>query len=81
MWRVTAKLLWAFTFEELPGNPLDANAYTSSNLVRPLDYQVKITPRSEKHRQIIQSELEGALEFLAQYDCQFDIDQEKKRGE
>ncbi|KIW33913.1 uncharacterized protein PV07_00727 [Cladophialophora immunda] len=68
MWRVTAKLLWAFEFEELPDKPLDVNAYTSSNLVRPLEYEVKVTPRSEQHRDVIRRELNGALEFLSQYD-------------
>lgn len=68
MWRVTAKLLWAFDFEELPDHPLDINAYTSSNLVRPLEYQVKVTPRSPKHLAIIERELAGALDFLKQYD-------------
>lgn len=78
MWRVTAKLLWAFTFEELPDQPLDVDAYTSANLVRPVEFQVKIAPRSEKHRQVIRRELDGALEFLTQYDCQYDTDQAAK---
>jgi hypothetical protein len=68
MWRVTAKLLWAFTFEELPDQPLDVNAYTSANLVRPLDYKVKVTPRSQQHLDVIRNELKGALEFLSRYD-------------
>ncbi|KAK5721160.1 hypothetical protein LTR17_014801 [Elasticomyces elasticus] len=68
MWRVTAKLLWAFDLQELPDEPLDVNAYTSSNLVRPLAYKVKVTPRSEAHMQVLQGELQGALDFLAQYD-------------
>jgi len=68
MWRVTAKLLWAFEFEELPDHPLDVNAYTSSNLVRPLEYKVKVTPRSPEHLAVIKRELTGALEFLSQYD-------------
>ncbi|EXJ93256.1 hypothetical protein A1O3_01813 [Capronia epimyces CBS 606.96] len=68
MWRVTAKLLWAFEFEELPGRPIDVNAYTSSNLVRPLEYEVKVTPRSKQHEEVIKRELTGALDFLSQYD-------------
>ena len=68
MWRVTAKLLWAFDFEEIPDQPLDVNAYTSSNLVRPLEYQVKVSLRSEAHGEVIKKELKGALEFLSQYD-------------
>lgn len=68
MWRVTAKLLWAFDLQELLDQPLDVNAYTSSNLVRPLAYKVRVTPRSEAHMRVLQSELRGALEFLTQYD-------------
>lgn len=68
MWRVTAKLLWAFEFEELPDRPLDVNAYTSSNLVRPIEYEVKVKPRSRQHEVVIQRELLGAQEFLAQFD-------------
>lgn len=67
MWRITAKLLWAFEFSELPDHPLDVNAYTSANLVRPLEYKVKVTPRSAEHLAVIKRELTGALEFLAQY--------------
>lgn len=68
MWRVTAKLLWAFEFEELPDRPLDVNAYTSSNLVRPVEYEVAVKPRSKRHQEVIQRELTGALEFLSQYE-------------
>jgi hypothetical protein len=68
MWRVTAKLLWAFEFEELPDKPIDVNAYTSSNLVRPLEYEVKVKPRSQEHENVIRRELTQALEFLSQYD-------------
>lgn len=68
MWRVTAKLLWAFEFEELPDKPLDVNAYTSSNLVRPLEFEVKVNPRSQKHQDVIKREVTGALDFLSQYD-------------
>jgi hypothetical protein len=68
MWRVAAKLLWAFEFSELPDHPLDVNAYTSSNLVRPMEYKVKVKPRSERHLAVIKRELKGALDFLAQYD-------------
>lgn len=68
MWRVTAKLQWAFELSELPDRPLDVNAYTSSNLVRPMEYEVKVTPRSKRHEEVIRNELKGALEFLAQYE-------------
>jgi hypothetical protein len=68
MWRVTAKLLWAFEFEEIDDKPLDINAFTSSNLMRPLPYQVKVHVRSDRHHEVLRQEVKGALDFLAQYD-------------
>lgn len=68
MWRVTAKLLWAFEFQEVKEKPLDINAYTSSNLIRPLPYEVKVNIRSEDHLKVLRQELNGALSFLAQYE-------------
>ena len=74
MWRITAKLLWAFEFSEpidpVTGKvqPLDPDAYTSANLVCPLPFKVNIKPRSPAHIEVIKRELEGAMEFLAQYD-------------
>lgn len=73
MWRITAKLLWAFEFAEpldpVTGKvqPLDPDAYTSANLVCPLPFKVRITPRSQAHVDIIKRELAGAEDFLAQY--------------
>ncbi|KAF4334393.1 oxidoreductase [Fusarium beomiforme] len=74
MWRITAKLLWAFEFAE-PLDPvtkevqhLDPNAYTSANLVCPLPFKVRVTPRSQAHVEVIKRELVGAEEFLSQYD-------------
>jgi cytochrome P450 len=68
MWRITAKLLWAFEFSEKPDAPLDVNAYNSANLVRPLEYSVNVQPRSPAHLAVIKRELSGAMEFLKQYD-------------
>ncbi|KEF51663.1 uncharacterized protein A1O9_12298 [Exophiala aquamarina CBS 119918] len=68
MWRVTAKLLWAFEFEEIKDKPLDVNAFTSSNLMRPLPYQVTVKIRSERHHEVLRQEIKGSLEFLAQYE-------------
>jgi cytochrome P450 len=73
MWRITAKLLWAFEIEEpidpATGKvkPLDTNAYTSANLVCPLPFDVRIKLRSPKHGEAIKRELASAEEFLSQY--------------
>jgi hypothetical protein len=74
MWRITAKLLWAFEFSEpidpVTGKvqPLDENAYTSSNLVCPLPYRVSIKPRSDEHLAVIRRDLGAALDFLKPYE-------------
>ncbi|RHZ50537.1 hypothetical protein CDV55_103176 [Aspergillus turcosus] len=73
MWRITAKLLWAFEFEEPIDpetgkvKPLDPNAYTSANLVCPLPFEVRIKLRSPEHGEVIKRELANAEEFLSQY--------------
>jgi len=68
MWRIAAKLIWAFDLRELPDKPLDVNGYTSSILVSPLPFQVDVKPRSEAHMETIKRELVEALNFLEQYE-------------
>ncbi|KAK5451326.1 hypothetical protein LTS15_008090 [Exophiala xenobiotica] len=70
MWRVTAKLLWAFEFAE-PLDPktgkvisLDPDAYNRGILQAPLPYDVRVTPRSPRHVQTIEREIAAAKEFL-----------------
>ncbi|KAM5354648.1 hypothetical protein ACJ41O_001295 [Fusarium nematophilum] len=67
MWRVAAKLIWAFDIEELPGQKLDKDAYTSAVLASPMPFQVKVTPRSDAHMATVKKELVGAMEFLQQF--------------
>lgn len=70
MWRIAAKLLWAYEFSEPvdPGTgktiPLDVNAYNPGILQAPLPFKVSIKPRSEEHVATIRSELSGSLGFL-----------------
>ena len=70
MWRIAAKLLWAYEFAEpldpTTGQtiPLDTNAYNAGILQAPLPYKVQIKPRSEQHMATIRRELSGALDFL-----------------
>ncbi|KAF2501617.1 cytochrome P450 [Lophium mytilinum] len=74
MWRIAAKLLWAFEFSE-PVDPvtrkvshLDPDAYNPGILQAPLPFKVGIKVRSEKHVEIIRKEQDEALDFLKQYD-------------
>lgn len=74
LWRTVAKLMWAFDILEpldpATGKtiPIDENAFSSSILVAPLPFKVRIVPRSEKVLQSIRREKEGALDFLRQFD-------------
>jgi Cytochrome P450 len=74
MWRIAAKLLWAFEFAEPVDaatgkvRHLDPLAYNPGILQAPLPFEVQIKPRSAEHVKIIKSELSAALEFLRQYD-------------
>ncbi|EXJ83042.1 hypothetical protein A1O3_06859 [Capronia epimyces CBS 606.96] len=73
MWRIAAKLLWAFEFSQAidPQTqqpiPIDTHAYTPGTAQFPLPFQVQIKPRSQEHIQRIISEKNNALDFLTLY--------------
>jgi len=74
MWRITAKLLWAFDISEpvdpVTGKviPLDVDAYNSAVLLCPLPFKVKVVPRSKEHLACVERELEAAQKFMSQWD-------------
>jgi len=74
MWRIAAKLLWAFEFSEYVDpktgvvSSLDPQAYNPGILQAPLPFKITIKPRSEQHVARIKQEMEDALDFLKQYD-------------
>jgi cytochrome P450 len=68
-WRIVAKLLWAFEFEEPVGEDgkkvvLDEESYAKGLLHSPLPFKCVIRPRSEKHIEVIRREAKKALEEL-----------------
>ncbi|KAK5189962.1 hypothetical protein LTR47_005961 [Exophiala xenobiotica] len=73
MWRIAAKLLWAFEFSEYIDpetgvkTTLDPDAYNPGILQAPLPFKVAIKPRSQKHIERINQEMSDALDFLKQY--------------
>ena len=73
MWRIAAKLLWAFEFSEYVDPQtgvkvqLDAQAYNPGILQAPLPFKIAIKPRSEKHIERINQEMSEAQDFLKQY--------------
>ncbi|KAK1674584.1 putative cytochrome P450 oxidoreductase [Colletotrichum godetiae] len=74
MWRIASKLLWAFEFADpvdpVTGKamPLDPHAYNPGILQAPLEFDVRITPRSQHHVETILREFKEAEVLLAQYD-------------
>lgn len=74
MWRIVAKLMWAFNLHEPIDEdtgktvPLDENAYTSCILVSPLPFKVLVEPRSQEVLQSVKRAKAEALDFLSQYD-------------
>jgi cytochrome P450 len=74
MWRIAAKLLWAYEFSE-PVDPrtgkvipLDPEAYNPGILQAPLPFKVRIKVRSAAHRAVIEREHAQALDFMSQFD-------------
>jgi hypothetical protein len=74
MWRIAAKLLWAYEFSEpvdpVTGKtvPLDTHAYNAGILQAPLPFNVQIKPRSEQHIATIRKDLISSLDFLKSWD-------------
>jgi len=74
MWRIVAKLLWAFEISEPvdPATgmvlPLDVNAFNSAILTCPLPFKVQVKPRSQQHLECITRELSQAQQFMSQWE-------------
>lgn len=74
MWRIAAKLLWAFEFSEPVDpetgavRPIDDEDYYAGILQAPNPFKVVIKPRSAEHVRVIKAEMADALGFLEQFD-------------
>jgi len=63
LWLAMAKLLWAFSFEEKAGKPVDVDvrtAYSEGFLCCAKPFEAKIQPRSERRRVTIMREFDTA---------------------
>ena len=72
-WRILAKILWGFTIEHAVDDngeqiTLDHDGYSDAMISDPLPFIVKITPRSEKHADIIKRNYENVKEFLKKWE-------------
>jgi hypothetical protein len=74
MWRIMAKLLWAFNLKEsmdpVTGKvvPHDENANNSCILVCSLPFKLRVKPRSEAVLQTVKPEKAEVLAFMSQDD-------------
>jgi hypothetical protein len=74
LWRVTARLLWAYEFSEPVDKstgetiPLDDQAYSPGFAAAPLPFEVGVKVRSRAHLQTIEEELAAAQALLRPFD-------------
>lgn len=62
-----AKLLWAYDVKPIPGRRYDTFDYTEGFNIRPKPFECIISVRSEKHRQVLEQDVEGASAFLEKF--------------
>lgn len=62
-----AKLLWAYDIMPIEGRKYDIFAYTDGFNVRPQKFECVVRVRSEKHRQVLESEEKDAEGWLAKF--------------
>lgn len=62
-----AKLLWAYDIQPISGRNYDTFDYTEGFNIRPKPFECVIRVRSEKHRQVLERESEGARAFLEKF--------------
>lgn len=73
-WRMIARLLWGFTIEpgvdEKTGETMkiDPDDYEEGLVSNPRPYSLKITPRSEKHAELIRTEFESVQDYLKEWE-------------
>jgi hypothetical protein len=72
-WRFVARILWAFNIEPaIDGKTgekieLRTDAYTDGFIRQPLPFTLKITPRSEKHAEVIRTDFKAVKGFLRKW--------------
>jgi hypothetical protein len=73
-WRFVARILWAFNIEPaIDGKTREkmeirTDAYTDGFIRQPLPFKLRITPRSEKHAEVIKRDFKGVEGFLRKWE-------------
>lgn len=60
-------LLWAYDIEPIPGRDYDIFDYTEGFNIRPKPFDCRIKVRTNRHRQVLEKDIEAANEFLAKF--------------
>lgn len=48
IWLAISRMLWAFSMEEIPGEPIDLKEYDGLSGRSPVPFRIKMVPRHEK---------------------------------
>lgn len=64
LWMALSRLLWAFRFEGVPGEPISLDEYEGLSGRTPLLFRVMLHPRHENVRDIIMEKDEVSLTVL-----------------
>lgn len=54
VWLAISRMLWAFTMEQIPGEPIDLKEYDGLSGRSPVPFRVKMIPRDDKVAQVLE---------------------------
>ena len=55
LWLAISRLLWAFTMHEVPGEPISLEEYEGKSGRVPVPFSVRLVPRHDRVRSIVES--------------------------
>ena len=67
IWIVLAKLVWGFELRGVDGEKYESLQWKGALLQRPEEFRCYFKVRSEEHRKVSESELEGAEKSLEEF--------------
>lgn len=58
IWLTISRMLWAFDMQQIDGKPIDLNEYDGESGRSPMPFEIRLRPRFEGARKILEEELE-----------------------
>ncbi|KAL5410099.1 hypothetical protein PMIN04_010757 [Paraphaeosphaeria minitans] len=58
IWLTISRMLWAFDMQQIPDKPIDLNEYDGESGTRPRSFEVRLRPRFEGARKVVEEEIE-----------------------